>query len=510
MKPILLAKEMKYMDQYTIESIGIQGCVLMERAALFAVNCIERYIHNMHLPHPRIAILCGNGNNGGDGYAIGRLLHQKGYDTTVIAAFVNYKKSIDNEHQLMIFQKIGGKLATSIPDMEYDILVDALFGIGLNRNLEGEYADVVNRWNKMDGVKFSVDIPSGLHTDTGCVMGCSIKADYTLAMQYHKVGFYLGKGKEYCGEIICGDVGIVSSIPDFSPKYFTYTEPANTLLPVRKPTGNKGTFGKLLMIAGTRDMAGACILCARAAYEMGCGMVKVITSKENREIIQTSIPEALLYTLDYDSDRDYHTILESIEWADGVVIGPGLGRDKAAECLVDFCLDAFTGYPDKCFLWDADALWHLSNHWEWKQRLNMIQAIFTPHMAEFAKLMYTSVPMVISDNDRYINDFLKEYKGVLVLKNATTRVFEYNRKQAFVNICGNDGMATAGSGDVLAGMIGALMIRGLSCFDAATLGVYFHSLSGDLSADKVGRDALMASDIIYNLKGTLENGVGEL
>ncbi len=495
MKPILFADEMKSIDNYTINNIGIEGCVLMERAALFVVDILEKYVHEHNVLNPHIAIICGNGNNGGDGYAVARILCQEGYKVSVIAPFIDGKKSPDNLKQLQILKHLGLSIYTTFAKEEYDIIIDALFGIGLNRPLTGEYADIVNIINDMTGYKMAVDIPSGLNTDTGEVMGVCVKADCTVTMQYEKIGLYIGKGKEYSGKIHCGNIGIWAKESGVSYRVFAYRESVGSLLPARPKTGNKGTFGKVLVIAGDYDMAGACFLCANAAFHSGCGMVKIITHSQNREIIQSMLPEAMLLSMEYDDTAKYPEVLKSMEWADSIVIGPGMGRNEKSLSLLRFCISN-TKIP---IVIDADGLWLIAKHSELISELSEKEFVFTPHIQEFSLLSGKSIEDIKKDIYTTVEEYLNTISGTLVLKDAVTLIGNNDYLYKIINTIGNDGMATAGSGDVLAGIIGALLARGLDTFEAAAVGVYWHGLAGNIASLINGKNALMATDIINSL-----------
>lgn len=499
MKPVLFADEMKRIDSYTIHSIGLEGCVLMERAALFVVEIIQKHLQKNHIQNPHIAIVCGNGNNGGDGYALARILSEEGYRLSIVAPFTVEKKSVDNEKQLQILRELGLSVNPTFEKEEYDIIVDGLFGIGLNRPLEGAYREIVEKVNGLKGYKIAIDIPSGLHSDTGIVMGCCMKADCTVTMQYEKMGLYVGDGKEFTGKIYCKNIGIHDDGIAYRMK--AYDEPVKDLLPHRAANGNKGTFGKVLIIAGDKDMAGACVLCAKAAYRSGCGMVKIISKPENREIIQKMLPEAMLCTMEYDDSTHYPQVLESIHWADSLVIGPGMGRNDKALDLLQFCIkEAFIP-----MVLDADALWLISKYPETKNLFAGKQAIFTPHVGEFAMLTGRTVSEIKKNLCQHALEYSEANDETLVLKDAATIISEKEQSYQIVNTVGNDGMATAGSGDVLAGIIGSLLAKGMETFQAASVGAYWHGVAGDIAASKLGKNALMANDIIEALNEA-ENG----
>lgn len=263
-------------------------------------------------------------------------------------------------------------------------------------------------------------------------------------------------------------------------------------LPQREDNANKGTFGKLLVIAGSKNMAGAAIFSAKAAFRSGVGLVKVFTPEENRIIIQSTVPEAILST--YDNDLEEDAVIKELDWADAIVIGPGLGRSESAKALVSF-VKKFAKVP---VVWDADALNILSENpcdFETFEGVHIV----TPHPGEFSRLTGISVSQVKDNIQMNAYHFAKTHNVICVLKDHHT-VITKNGEDIFVNMSGNHGMATAGSGDVLTGIIGALLAQGMVAFKASSFGVYLHGLAGDYARKKMGAHAMMASDLIDELK----------
>ena len=327
MQFLVTGKEMKEYDNNTIVYGGISGLELMERAAKSLFEEITALEH-----HDRVFILCGVGNNGGDGLALARMLTQKGCKVTV-AIEGNLEKATDSFlHQQALLDSCSVRRvdAEALKESKldgYDVIVDALFGVGLSREITDSYAKLIQYLNECKGYKVAVDIPSGICADTGRVLGCAFEADLTVTFAFGKIGLYQYPGAQYAGKVVIRDIGITEeAFRENPPQYFTYDENPMELMPVRKPNGNKGTFGKVLVIAGFETMAGAAILSARAALETGAGMVKVLSPAQNRSIIQTAVPE-LLYGEPSDLEK-------SLSWADVVIIGPGLGqKDEAREVL---------------------------------------------------------------------------------------------------------------------------------------------------------------------------------
>lgn len=509
MEYLVTAGEMKQYDTNTIERIGIPGMVLMERAVLAAFGVIEERFGNLPVEQKRVFVMAGVGNNGGDGLALARLLSEAGYTVTVQCVGNTDKASEQWKMQRNILEHFPVSFCGKNIETEYTIMVDALFGVGLSRNIEGEYAQAMESFNHSNGFKLSLDIPSGIHADTGRVLGCAVSADVTVTFGFLKRGLMLFPGMEYAGEVIRADMGITDkSFFDNPPEMFFYKEEPESLLPVRNKGGNKGTFGKVLLVAGSMKMAGAAILSAKAAYRIGAGMVKVISPEENRVIIQETVPEAL-----YGTCEDLES---SLKWADVIAIGSGMGTgDYGRACLEKVILES--RLP---MVIDADGLNLLAgerakktvcrakqegqeqqiNLWDEliKQAREGRQVILTPHAGELARLLQCTVGELKEDLPERGKELSAELHGVVVAKDARTFTCMEN-KPVCVNVHGNSGMATAGSGDVLAGIIAGLLAQGMEAFQAAGVGVYVHAKAGDKAAGALGEHACMAGDLVNYL-----------
>lgn len=492
MKGIVTAAEMKSYDSYTIETVGVPFLVLMERAAFSVVQHIEERVGK----GAKVLISCGVGNNGADGLAIARMLAERDCEVHICILGTEEKcteefalqKRILEHYPVLIYRN-------QMPEeTKYDMIIDAIFGVGLTREVEGLFAEVISRMNAMEGTKVAVDIPSGISADNGAVLGTAFRADMSVTFAFAKRGLYFYPGADYAGKIYVEDIGIGAvSNPFCRPRMFTYeAEDIERLLPRRQGGGNKGTFGKVLIVAGFEYMVGAAVLCARACYEMGAGMVKVLCPIENRGILQQAVPEALYGTCeDLDS---------SLQWADVVVAGPGMGQSMAARAFLHELLS-------KCELplvLDADALNILAVDKELQDALYArgdrgLESILTPHMGEFARLIGAAVADIKADVAEAALNWARAFQVVLTAKDARTVVAD-SMGRLYLNITGNDGMATAGSGDVLAGIIGALMAQGLGGFDAASLGVYIHSLAGDKAREEYSAYGVTAGRIIESMK----------
>lgn len=499
MQYLVSAEEMRKADNHTIETIGIPAMVLMERAALAALECVERHVAAT-LTEGKIVgggagnsvlILAGMGNNGGDGLALARLLSERGFYVEVCCVGDEEKASGQWIQQRNILEHYAVTLSAKPQREEYTVLVDALFGVGLSRDVAGEYARAIEGFNGLRGFKLALDLPSGIDSDTGRLCGCAVCADETVTFGFCKRGLVLFPGCEYAGRVEVADIGISSRSFITPPEMFTLKAPVDSLIQKRRADGNKGTFGKILLVAGSVNMAGAAILAARAAYRTGAGMVKVISPEENRIILQSALPEAL-FGMEVQLEN-------SMEWADVIAVGPGLGTDERARTLFETVLY----HSKKPLVIDADALNILAKEEEFRGELGRQahagrKLLLTPHVGELARLVGKTVADCVSDSRYGIGEIAKglseELGCVVVAKDARTYVCKTGNPM-YLNSNGNSGMATAGSGDVLTGISAALLAGETDVFRAAVTAVYLHGAAGDAAAREKGLFACMAGDI---------------
>lgn len=495
MRYIVSGNEMKLLDKNTSGIYKVPELVLMEQAAKGFVQTFST------LPiSGRGIVFCGSGNNGADGLAIARLLQQKGMEIDICivkeawkldgkysASFLVQKAICDAYGYPQITQK------EQLQQKTYGFVIDAVFGIGLSRELSEEYFEIIETINQIDAMHIAVDMPSGINADNGRVMGCAVRCDYTITFSYDKLGLRLWPGSDYAQTVYIVPIGIGdASWLQNAPKFAYLTSEDTHFLCNRKNHSNKGTYGKLLLIAGGTDMAGAAVLAAKAAYRSGVGLVKVFIHAANRCVLQTAVPEAVVCT--YEDSINEAVLCSQFKWADAVVIGPGLGRTELSKQLVQIALD-------KCsapLLLDADALNILAEHPILLPITNGNRVI-TPHLGEFARLTGKSIPIIQGDMTQSALEFAQNFALVCVLKDFHTIIANPNGL-SYVNLSGNNGMATAGSGDVLSGIIGAFLAQGMRTVEAASYGVYVHGLAGDAAARQMGTHAVMASDIIEGLK----------
>lgn len=486
-------EQMRRADLYTIEEIGVPSMVLMERAALEVVRCMEEE----QLDFRKVLVVCGSGNNGGDGYAIARQLHLKGHDVTIFFAGNSQKRSEENAQQAKIAAHYEIPVITNLGTEEYSVIIDALFGTGLKREVTGHYREVLCSVNQMAGKKVAVDLPSGIHDTTGARMGIAFCADLTVAIAFPKRGLFLQEGNVCAGKILTGDIGISSETFSEGTVTFGYEKQDLFLgFPKRKKNSHKGSYGKVLMIAGSKGMSGAAYLSAKAAYAVGAGLVQIYTHEENRVILQQLLPEAIITTYDtFDSEQ----LEKLIQWADLIGIGCGLGKSDTAERVMQYTLKRAL-VP--CVV-DADGINILSKHMEWIEETNAL-IVLTPHMKEMSRMLQCSVKELIEQRMEKLHAFVERYKVVCVLKDARTLVAK-EHQNTYLNLSGNAAMAKAGSGDVLAGVIVGILAQQCEPYTSACLGVFLHGLAGDMARDKKGAYSVLASDLVAEISSVLKN-----
>lgn len=497
MNYVVSGKEMQKIDEYTISTIGIPQMVLMERAALSIYDFIcERFEKKS-----RILVVVESGNNGADGIAIARMLKISGFDVEVYWINGIDKKSEAFDRQYQIAKRVGVNFTDEIIDAGYDVVVDGIFGVGLNRAVTGKHAEAVALINDIEGYKIAIDIPSGIDSYTGFVHGKAVHADATFTFGVMKLGLLLGQGQEYGGSITIVDIGFPKQAIDFvQPCLYAYDEQdIDRLLPARKTDTHKGSYGRVAVIGGNKNMAGAVLFAAESAYRMGCGLVKICTVEENREIVQIKLPEALIATYNQDDKASVkEAVKAATEWADVIVIGPGLGVGEHSEYMINKILMDF----NKTIIIDADGLNTVAKNVDVLDNTDA-KIIITPHLLEMSRLTGDKVADIKENKYETAKAFANKHDVVVVLKDARTIVSD-GGNQAYINVSGNNGMATGGAGDVLCGIIAGLCGQNMQPFEAAKLGVYMHGICGQEAAIHKGRYSMVAGDIVKSITRVME------
>lgn len=498
MKLCVSQKQMQELEQHSIERVGIPSIVLMERAALAVVDCICQHVDKLE----HISIVCGKGNNGADGVAVARILFQRGYHVSIVAIGDVKKATKEYKVQSEIAEKLGilscSWEAWTVNANEW--IVDGIFGIGLKRDIGGDYAALIEKIKEGHCEKvIAIDIPSGISADTGKVLGCALKAQYTVTFGYGKIGLYLQEGRAYAGEVQIAEIGFAQESIDKAegPKIKIIEEEDLSTIPKRDEDGNKGTFGKLLVVAGSRGMSGASYLCAMAAYRMGAGLVQILTVEENRAILQMQLPEAIVqgYT---EANRDA-CIKRACDWATVIVMGPGLGQELYVKDLVEKVLYESKIREKSCpLVLDSDALNMIAIYPELRKYYGE-HIIITPHMKEMSRLVGETVQELKGAPMMYGRAYSKKHQVTCVLKDAVSMITNYEEEQYFTT-SGNSALAKGGTGDILAGMIGGLLCLGMQPLDAAAYGSYLHGRAGKYASKEKGKHGVMASELVDFIK----------
>ena len=493
MKYLLTGAQMQRADKYTIEEIGIPSMVLMERAALKVVETLE----NEQVDFSNILVVCGIGNNGGDGYAIARLLHLKGHKVSICSVGDDSKRSVENRQQKKIAEYYNIPILQQVKQNEYSLIIDAVFGVGLSRNLEGVYRTVIEQLNCMPGYKVAVDIPSGISDTTGEQCGIAFCADLTIALAYAKRGHVLHSKHPMIGKLRVVDIGIsITSLTFDEPLCYCYDiDDFQEMYPKRIENSHKGSYGKVLLVVGSKGMAGAAHLCAKASYAVGCGLVRIYTHEDNREILQKALPEAMVTTYNEYNNKQLDELLE---WADVVGIGCGMGVSETSKQITRQVLKR-ENVP--CVI-DADALNIIASEMELLQNSNQIR-ILTPHMKEMTRLLGCEMQELQQCKFEKLYDFCYKYNLVCVMKDARTLICKKDQDY-FLNLTGNSAMAKGGSGDILTGMITGIFAQNRNAYQSACLGVYLHGLAGDIAANEKGKYSVLASDIVDSIEKVLK------
>lgn len=491
------ARQMKELDLDAIHGRGIPSIQLMENAANRVVEVIKAVLRlGDGEEKPTCAIFVGPGNNGGDGTAVAGLLRREGWNVRAFLAGDREKLTVDHREMARRFEKLGGVLEDYDPDSvrqrDYttrsDVIVDALFGVGLNSNLREPALSAVKLINESPATVISADIPSGVETDTGRIMGEAVRADATVTFSFAKVGHFVGKGALCTGRLVVRDIGIPADLMeelDCQVKLVDRNMAARWL-PKRPVDGHKGTFGKDLIMGGSVGFTGAPVLAARGALRTGAGLVSLMVPQAVYPIVAVKCDEAMARPIPPAGE-----ILPVANGCDALLVGPGLGRSREAEELVLLLAGEFDG-P---LVLDADGINALEHHIDVLDGREGRVTILTPHDGEFARLGGD-----LSGGDRLsaARDFAVEHSCLLVLKGHNT-ITACPDGNCFVNATGNSGMAKGGSGDVLAGMILSLLGQGAEPAQAAALAVYLHGRAGDLCAEQLGEHGMLPSDLVKKL-----------
>ena len=493
---ILTAEQNRQADAYTMENEPIASVDLMERAA---TACADWIREELDIEDATFHIFCGIGNNGGDGMALARLLAESGNEVRVYILRFSEKTSADFAENYKRLQKSKVQVV-DIHDPNFnidfdpkDLIIDAVFGTGLNKPVKGWLKEAFQRINYIPLLTISVDLPSGLFAEFNHEndLEAVIRSDFTLTFQQPKLALVLVESGAYCGEWHVLDIGLDQEyIDSLASHYFTTdADDAWLMLKDREKFQHKNDFGHAMIVSGSKGKMGAAVLSSKACLRSGVGLLTCLIPDCGYDIIQTAVPEAMCLT---SKDRDEITeVPKDLDAFNCIGIGPGMGMTRNLEFLIQDLFERKKG-P---FVIDADAINILAKKKAIQQSIPE-NSILTPHPGEFRRLVGTWK----NDEDKLKKQiaYSKKYNVILVVKGAHTSISTPDG-DVYFNTSGNPGMATAGSGDVLLGIITALVARGYESLEAARLGVYLHGLSGDLAAFEMGQESMIAVDIIEHL-----------
>ncbi len=509
---LVKSNEMKEIESRAVELFGISESILMENAGSSAVNAMISEYGNLF--GKIICIFCGPGNNGGDGLVIARHLFTEGAIPYIF--LVGEKSKMSNissanlnaaikygipVYELNSIEKLGEvhKICESS-----DMIIDAVFGTGLSRDIEGFVAKLIIYINSLNKIIISVDVPSGINSDTGNVMGVAIKADFTVTFGLPKLGLSIYPGYEYTGKTVLSDINLPPALLEMPRQNILVTNKiVRAMLPYRPRNANKGNFGPVLMVGGSPGLCGAVTLAARAALKSGAGIVNVCvpegqytTVKQvSEEIIVTSLKEN---KSGFISASNFDLICKLAEKSKVVLLGPGAGTDEETRDLLRKLIK-FCQIP---MVIDADAINAVAQD---KNCLNNVKkdVIITPHIGEMARLCGISIERVIKEKLSLASDFAEKYEINVLLKDGRS-ILSDKDKNIYVNTSGNAGLATPGSGDVLAGVIASFKAQGAETTAAGMAGAYVHGLAADLLLDEMSEEGITASDVILKIPSAIK------
>lgn len=499
-------EQMAQLMKIAVKEFGIPGIVLMENAGFAVYSEIKKEF----TANDSIVIICGSGNNGGDGFVLARHLHQRGYPLQVF--HIGYPEHLTGDSE--VNYKIARRLKINLTEIHSDkelpqlisvlnncsLVVDCLIGTGMNSTAAGMDSKIIQAINTLSCKIYSIEMPSGVGGNDGKVQNFAVKADKTIVFSVPRLGNLLYPGGEYNGEMVVKDIGIPDEVINEVPMQCNLItrEMVIPLIPKRKKASHKGTYGSAKMIAGSLNMAGAAILMAKGALRSGLGLARLYVPESMNQIMKIAVPE--LITVPFQELRKgviginhIDTILKDAPDSEVFAIGPGCGTSFELEEIVKAVVERVI----TPLVLDADALNVLSKNLSVLENKKSA-IILTPHIGEMSRLAQKTVEEVMGDPIATARDFARRWDVTVVLKSARTVVASPDGT-IYLNANGNPGMSTAGSGDVLTGLITGLLSQGMNPLDAAVAGVYLHGMAGDIAAERTGEYGLMAGDIVEAL-----------
>ena len=492
MRYVVSADEMKRADRKTTEEYGLTPEILIEHAASSVYEKLEA---SEDLWCKSAVIFCGTGNNGADGLALSRMLSEGGCDVICVLVGDRSKATKENEFELNAAKKKKVYIATTEDFLKdgcfsFDLVIDAIFGVGLSREVSGEFKTAIAAAERCEGKKIALDIPSGISSDTGKILGVAFNADVTYTFSFLKRGMLFYPGRTVSGKVVLCRCGIAEDALDKDSKVVCIDDfDIPHILPSRSPSSHKGNCGKVLAVAGSSGMSGAALFCAQAAYRAGAGLVKIMTHRDNLIPLQGALPEAL-YTI-YSDSPDPEAVKEAVQWADVVLIGPGLGKSDISRQL----LESVITVSEVPMVMDADALNLISEDLSLLSKIKG-PAVLTPHLKEMERLTGEKASDIEEDMIKSAVTFADKYRVTVVLKSAVSVIAEPEGK-VFINTTGCDALAKGGSGDILSGFTAGLMAQGGGNESvAAAAAAYICGKNAEYLAEKMSGRSVMAMDLL--------------
>jgi ADP-dependent NAD(P)H-hydrate dehydratase / NAD(P)H-hydrate epimerase len=500
--------QMQNIDRRAIDGMKIPGLTLMENAGKRVADTI---LEHFELFGKQATVVCGKGNNGGDGFVVARLLREQGINIELFLIGGREVVSGDARTNLERAEKVGLTLneitdpATFAISLDSKLIVDAIFGTGFSGPIKTPYDEIVRKINAFGAPVVAVDAPSGLDGTSGAVSDPTIKADLTVTFGLPKLGQAVYPGKSHCGQLVVADIGFPEKAihEERIDLNILMADEAAHMLPFRAPVGNKGDFGKLFVLAGSVGFTGAAAMTAEAGLRTGSGLAVLGCAESLNDIFEAKSTEVITHPLPEVRNRrclalrGLGEVREQVKWADALAVGPGIGTYHETRDLIFRLISKL----DKPAIFDADALNNLSKDVS-QLKGHPAPLVISPHPGEMARLTGKTIAEIQKDRINIALQFAQEYNLVCILKGAPS-VIAAPSGQAWINPTGNEGMATAGSGDVLTGIIGGFLAQGMLDIDAAVLGCYVHGLAGDLARDEFGSRGMIAGDILAMLPEAL-------
>jgi ADP-dependent NAD(P)H-hydrate dehydratase / NAD(P)H-hydrate epimerase len=516
MKHVVSAEEMRWCDETTINTYSIPGLLLMENAGRGVAEVVKQEYFPLQSKH--ILVLCGKGNNGGDGFVIARMLMNSCARVSILLIASPSELKGDAKTNFKILQTISKKSNGQITIQRYskrilsklakpDIIIDAMFGTGFTGSVRKPFAEVIEWVNQQQAKIVAVDNPSGVNGTTGRVENCAVRADVTVTFGQLKSGLLCNQGREFAGSVRVVDIGIPRMVTEDKRLQTFLAEESDVrrVFPKRSLHAHKYSVGKVLVLAGSKGLTGAAALCCTSALRAGAGAVVLGTPEQVYPILSRKLTETMVFPLPATSAGTLSLaaldiIHEKLAWADVLVIGPGLSQNSETQQLI---LKILLEYRGKILI-DADGLNALAAHGIYKLRSSRAKFILTPHVGEFSRISKRSSTDIEEHRIDSARELAKSVGVTVVLKGMPTIIASQDGSTV-LNSTGNPGMATAGAGDVLSGIIAGLWAQGMSDVEASWAGVFLHGLSGDMIAKKIGERSLMANDIIECLPSALQS-----